>query len=310
MISSKWNLLVISSVFLLITGNAYGKVLEFQVDGDGLESENIRFTGKVEEGNAGLVSIVIYDKNYEFVSLFHAIIKPDYTFEQSVKISKLIDQAGIYKTTAFLNDLKEGKTHSFEYSMNSVEDNLTTATHDSKLEPPKSNSDNESKKEYRKQGIAPFVDSSKDPEYYLTRYYSEPEYKEWFDRNYPSRTIEDAVGYTEKLKQNQNFDHFVIPNAEATHDKENTKNPLNNKEAAQMALALSGLGILFAAVYGIKRKVDHNFHLININRDSIKNKIIRPLITKKPLETIQTRLANGDITPTEYDELKKRLDTD
>lgn len=43
-----------------------------------------------------------------------------------------------------------------------------------------------------------FVDPQKDPQYYLDRYYNEPKYKEWFDRNFPDYTIEKAVGIEPK----------------------------------------------------------------------------------------------------------------
>ena len=42
--------------------------------------------------------------------------------------------------------------------------------------------------------IASFVDPKKDPQRYLDRYYKEKKYKEWFDKNYPNLTIEEAVG--------------------------------------------------------------------------------------------------------------------
>lgn len=40
-----------------------------------------------------------------------------------------------------------------------------------------------------------FPDSSKDPRYYLERYYTEPNYKAWFDKNYPDETIEAKIDY-------------------------------------------------------------------------------------------------------------------
>ena len=45
-----------------------------------------------------------------------------------------------------------------------------------------------------------FVDPEKDPQYYLDRYYNEPEYKAWFDRNYPDYTIEEAVNFKPESK--------------------------------------------------------------------------------------------------------------
>lgn len=46
--------------------------------------------------------------------------------------------------------------------------------------------------------ILDFVDKSKDPQYYLDRYNNEPNYKEWFDENYPDYTIEEAIGLSHK----------------------------------------------------------------------------------------------------------------
>jgi plastocyanin len=46
---------------------------------------------------------------------------------------------------------------------------------------------------------APFVDTQKDPRYYVDRYYNESKYKEWFDANYPEySSIYEAVGMTEE----------------------------------------------------------------------------------------------------------------
>jgi len=42
--------------------------------------------------------------------------------------------------------------------------------------------------------IPSFVDPKKDPQHYINRYNKEKKYKEWFDKNYPNLTIEEAVG--------------------------------------------------------------------------------------------------------------------
>jgi len=50
----------------------------------------------------------------------------------------------------------------------------------------------------KKSKIKPsFIDPNKDPKYYIQRYFNEPKYKEWFDRNYPDYTIFEAVGISE-----------------------------------------------------------------------------------------------------------------
>lgn len=43
--------------------------------------------------------------------------------------------------------------------------------------------------------VPDFADPTKDPQHYLDRYYNEDNYKDWFDRNYPDYTIEQAVGF-------------------------------------------------------------------------------------------------------------------
>ena len=42
-----------------------------------------------------------------------------------------------------------------------------------------------------------FVDPNKDPHHYIRRYLNEPQYKKWFDKNYPAYTIFEAVGVSE-----------------------------------------------------------------------------------------------------------------
>ena len=41
--------------------------------------------------------------------------------------------------------------------------------------------------------IASFVDQTKDPLHYIDRYFSEPEYKKWFDNNYPQYSLHEYV---------------------------------------------------------------------------------------------------------------------
>jgi hypothetical protein len=50
-------------------------------------------------------------------------------------------------------------------------------------------------------GIAPFVDPTLDPQFYIDRYNNEPKYKDWFDKNFPEySSIYDAVGLDEPKK--------------------------------------------------------------------------------------------------------------
>ena len=99
----------------------------------------------------------------------------------------------------------------------------------------------------------------------------------------------------------------IVPDAEAASLVEPANAEKNKGETAQIVLAIGGLGILFGAVYGIKRKVDDNSKQISINKDSIRKRILNPLFGSNPSEIIQARLAKGEISLEEFDELEKRL---
>jgi hypothetical protein len=155
--------------------------------------------------------------------------------------------------------------------------------------------------------IANFVDPNKSPQHYLDRYYNEPTYKSWFDRNYPDMRIEQAVGIsTEKSVMDSILQKEIIQEADATLGRQESEDT-NNSETAQMILAIGGLGILFGAVYGVKRKVNDNTRQISINTDSIRRKIIRPVIRTNPKEILQLRLAKGEISFEEYEKISDKL---
>ncbi len=49
-----------------------------------------------------------------------------------------------------------------------------------------------------RQELFPFVDTTKDPFYYIDRFENEPKYNKWFNENYPKHTIFEAVGISEE----------------------------------------------------------------------------------------------------------------
>ena len=156
---------------------------------------------------------------------------------------------------------------------------------------------------------ADFVDPNKDPQYYIDRYYNEVAYKSWFDRNYPGLTIEEAVNHDKNINSAVQglIDQEIIPEAEASSIVQESKPVGDNSEIAEISLAIAGIGILFGAVIGIKKKVDTNTKQISINKDTIRKKLIQPIIGSNPKEILQIRLAKGEITLEEYDELKSKL---
>jgi len=77
----------------------------------------------------------------------------------------------------------------------SSETSSPTTTNESTTEP-----ESLPEEDSKKTSVPDFVDPNKDPQYYLDRYYNEPNYKNWFDKNYPDYTIEEAVGLESKPK--------------------------------------------------------------------------------------------------------------
>ena len=307
-------ILILVGVF---ANQAFAEVTDIQTNEKIFLKESIiEFSGTVENESTGLVTIVIRDHNEEFVLLTQATINHDDTFEKSVKIDDRFTEYETYSSTGFILNMTKGVTTKFDVSINGE-----SISHNEELEKEIEKFENESnigdsnydKKIINEQNTNPdFVDSNKDPTYYIERYYSEPTYKSWFDRNYPNLTIEDAVGYSEDTKGIQStvqgiIEKEIIPEAQASSINGHVKTTTDGSDIAQISLAIAGLGILFGAVYGVKRQVDSNSKQISINKDTIRKKIIKPIIGTTPHDILEIRLAKGEITLDEFDILEKKL---
>ena len=226
---------------------------------------------------------------------------------------------GLYSGTGFILNMTKGITTDFGISLNKIEPTKINEIpkeiinqNSNKDQTQITKSVTEVLETISEKKNADFVDPTKNPYHYVQRYYSESEYKSWFDRNYPDYTIEEAVGYTDSVKEikskvQQIIDKEIIPEAQALSISQPVIDKINNSEIAQISLAIVGLGILFGAVYGVKRQVDNNSRQISINKDIIREKIIRPIIGTNPKEIIQTRLAKGEISLEEYEKLEQKL---
>jgi len=183
--------------------------------------------------------------------------------------------------------------------------------------------------------IFQFIDPDQDPQFYIDRYNTETAYKKWFDTNFPEQTIYEAVGITPlELTQNIVDDSTIHEPPKSTQElsqrqvQSSTINPsidTRNAEVAPMLLALGGLGILFGAVYGVKRRVDSNTEQISKNNTKLekkvnnnteqifqnrfwlKKKLMSLKFTDEPVNVIKERLAKGEITVDEYYRLLRAL---
>ncbi|GKS67060.1 hypothetical protein YTPLAS73_06070 [Nitrosarchaeum sp.] len=76
-------------------------------------------------------------------------------------------------------------------------------------------------------GIASFVDPTKDPQSYVDRYNNEPNYKKWFDENFPEySSIYQAVG----LEEPKGIAPFVDPNLDPQYYIDRYNNEPNYKK--------------------------------------------------------------------------------
>ena len=327
-------LTIIGILVFSIIMPAYAEVTSLNIDKiNHILGDEITFSGTVEEGSSGLVSIVIRDHTNEFVLLTQALIEQDNTFLRSIDINQKFVKFGLYNTTAFIFNMSAGQSVTFELfdedSLPEVSQSEIIAPTEfeinlqetivmdeqNNLLPSKSSQITSEKKDEK---LADFVDPNKDSQHYLDRYYNEPSYKDWFDRNYPDFTIEEAVGIstnfiiTETIEKNIKniIPEEIIPDVEAisvVNDSLNSDST-DSREAALFGLALGGLAVLFIAVYGIKNRVDTNPENISQNRESIKKKVFGSLFGKDPIDMIKNKLVNGEITNEDYNNLKKALE--
>ncbi len=335
------NLLSISLMGILLSSltiPAYAEVQSIKTDkifytvGD-----EIVFSGTVGDDSSGLVTIVIRDSKDKFVLLTQALIQPDNTFERSVSTNDKFTNHGIYNSTAFLVNFTEGSLTRFDFSMDGSPVTPSISIIQSKpIEPVIQETHVTSPTEPEPEPITKiesFVDSTKDPQYYVDRYNNESAYKEWFDSNFPDQNIYEVVGVSmpesDDIQVNTTINEPPVTTQESSTSMVESSivspNIASSTEFGQMLLALGGLGILFGAVYGVKRRVDSNTILIaenktklekKVNNNSeqisqnrfwLKKKLMSLRSSDEPVTVIKERLAKGEITVDDYYKLLRAL---
>ena len=79
---------IIILIAITVVSPAFAEVTSLETNQQTFaKGDEIDFSGTVEKGSTGLVTIVIRDPNNEFVMLTQTIINPDNTFEKSVNWS-------------------------------------------------------------------------------------------------------------------------------------------------------------------------------------------------------------------------------
>ena len=329
-------ILLFLAVVFFVSGfsSVFAEVIDFQLDKEVyFTNDSIFVEGLVTEESSGFVTIVVRDPDSKFLLLSQAIIQSDNKFQKEIPVDSKFQISGTYNATAFVLNMTDARFKSFDVlgiesqkNTNKIVSDIENNINDSNvnidiIENAISESKiNESAFKFseltyentnpfieQKSKIADFVDPTKNPQYYLDRYYNEPAYKSWFDRNYPDLTIEEATGYKipKKAEFNPPQDTQIIPHAEASLLVSSVDE--KNEDIGLTVLTVSGLGILFAAVYGIKKKSDNQAKLISINKEMFKKRFPPFRSKTNPTKILQIRLAKGEITIDEYEGLKEIL---
>jgi len=313
-------LIVMGLIITSSTIPAHAFVEDLQVDKKYyVNDDEIKFSGLVVKGTTGLVTIVINDPNNEFILLKQAFLNADETFELVVNTNTKFLSEGTYNATAFVVNMTNSASIIFDYYFNENSVPSELIINDNKISDNTITNQSEENQITASENVEViknqieaivFPDPDKDPQYYIDRYENEPLYKEWFENNFPDTTIFEIIGVNPPLstdseniiaenlseKLQDEFDSLVISESSLLPD---------NSEMTQMFFALGGLGVLFSAVYGIKKRVDSNSDQIEKNKIRLQRKTSN---NSNAMDILQNRLANGEISIRKYKKLRKALE--
>ena len=168
--------------------------------------EEILFFGTVDGHKLGsVVSIIIRNPSYSFLTLISTVPDKDGYFEAKMKTDSKFKTDGTYTATAFADDPNRGMQAIFYFSNRAPPPPpVTTSPVQSTLAEPSTEPEPTTTSEPVTPKPKPrpsFVDLDKDPQSYVNRYNTEPTYKNWFDSNFPDYTIYEAVGLAEPAKE-------------------------------------------------------------------------------------------------------------
>ncbi len=318
-------------LFGLYLHPVFAEVNSIHVDGDLFYvGDEIKIFGTAESGSTGVVTIVIRDYGGEFVLLTHSKINHDDAFEKTIMVENQFSKDGKYRATGFILNMTESETADFDillgYQINSPDSytgkHLENAMQDDFVHSEPDLDDFQNLLHVNDNaGGQSFIDPVNDPVYYMERYYSEPSYKSWFDRNYPDETIEGHVGFVENTNEqsltanDMSNPAFVSPVQTLLSSSLSKSSGTNSNvqmqagsEDNQVFTVIAALGIIFVIVYGIKRQADGNSRQITINLEMIMRRILKPIRGTNPVDVVKIRLARGEITIDEYELIMSKID--
>ena len=178
--------------------SAFGATVTFSTDKSTYSSgESIKLTGTITQAGSGQFVIVqiINPSDSELVAADQFLPNSDGTFSKTYLANgPKWNQEGAYTLRVFYGEWSE-TTFQFK-KISSVTPKPTIPPKDTPIEDKKIEEQKQQIQFYNEKILIPgFPDLDKSPSYYIERYNSEPEYKQWFDKIFPGLSIKDIVGY-------------------------------------------------------------------------------------------------------------------
>lgn len=234
---------------------AYAQVMSLNTDKTFyVKEDKIIFSGTVEGIDFGeYVTIVIRGPVGNFVKLTSALPDRDGNFQATVETETKFASHGIYNATAFIANETAGVSVVFDFSLDgsavipSAFESAPEVEEEAEPEPEQetesvtepeqtpepedeqmSQVDTQTETEPIPPKIPGFPDPTKDPQYYVDRYNNEPNYKDWFDRNFPGQTIYEVVGAPEPISTK--IPGFPDPNKDPQYYVDRYNNEPNYKD--------------------------------------------------------------------------------
>lgn len=297
---------------------AYADVLTFKTDKTFYKKgDKIIFSGIVEKGDFGeLVTIVIDDPSGEFVRLAQAYPDIDDKFQVTVDTQPKFLSHGIYNATAFLTNKTNGIMINFDFLLDG-----SPVIHPE----PVVESGQETEEGQPQQEDAPASDTE-----------PTPNSKTNGDEKSIQEKIKERIEAAKKLKEspnpldetNENIINQTVSNSSITTNgetsvdnsgvDENKLDTTNMVSATDLGhnllyvvIGLGVTGVVGAVIYGMKhksrRKTDHSSRFTSEEKNESLQKTTTQSEDDYALMILKNRLAKGEITIDEFNELKKAL---
>ncbi len=298
-------ILVIASSMII---PAYADVLSFKTDKTFYgKTSTIVFSGTVEEDDYGeLVTIVIDDPSGEFVLLIQAFPDVDNKFQKSVDVGKFYTAAGIYNATAFITNKTNGKIVDFDIEKQRL---IVIPPSEPKSEPEQSQEDETVSNTPTDQSSGTVTNEKSIQEKIKERIEAAKKLKEL--QSMPSQASENQV--------NQTTDNADVENTisgDNSNDAEDESEPLPETTTSfdpnllYIALSIAGAGGAGAVVYSMRNKSkprDYSSYFSSSEKTEVSEKPSAQSEDDYALMILKNRLAKGEITIDEFNELKKAL---